>query len=178
MQFRSRYILKLCLVVALIAAGCRPESERRLGHSTRRELELGRAAADQWQRAAQQTAIGETDAIAAGYLERLRLGLGSPFRLVDYAYSDPRLADSVRTRLAFALLYRVLAGAAYDIDAAALERAGTRASPARGERHLELIQRAIEGASDPRVAEAAVRLAYTMGAAEGLVSNEGIMLAA
>src|SRR5262245_26127807 len=178
MQFRSRYILKLCLVVALIAAGCRPESERRLGQSTRRELELGRAAGDQWQRAAQQTAIGETDAIAAGYLERLRLGLGSPFRLVDYALSDPRLADSVRTRLAFALLDRALAGTAYEIDPAALDRAGGRSVAGSGEKHLELIDRTIAGTSEPRVAEAAVRMAYTMAAAEGLVSGEGIMLAA
>src|SRR5690348_9107204 len=45
--------------------------------------------------------------IALGYLERLRLGLGSPFRLVDYALIDPRLDDSTRVRVAWALLARL-----------------------------------------------------------------------
>jgi hypothetical protein len=180
MQFRSRNILTLFLAVALVAAGCRSETERRLGQSTRRELELGRAAAGEWQRAVQRPEISQTNAIAAGYLERLRLGLGSPFRLVDYAYADPRLSDSVRTRLAFALLDRTLSGAAYDVDAAALDRASRnpRTSSGTGSRHLELIDNAIEDAKDPLVAESAIRLAYTMAAAEGLVSHEAIMLAA
>src|SRR5262249_36297482 len=37
--------------------------------------------------------------VELGYLERLRLGLGSPFRLTDFALSDARLSDSTRERL-------------------------------------------------------------------------------
>src|SRR5256885_7012387 len=33
---------------------------------------------------------GDELTISLGYLERLRLGLGSPFRLVDEALNDPR----------------------------------------------------------------------------------------
>ena len=180
MQFRRRNkpVLLLCLAAAL--AGCRSDSERRLGASTRRELELGRAAAEQWLQAAAGSEITQPEAVAVGYLERLRLGLGSPFRLVDLALSDPRLPDSVRTRLASALLDRVLAGNTYHIDARVLDRAGTlgvRSWPGLGARHLALIERTVNEAKDPRAAEAAIRMGYSMAAAEGLVSNEAPLLA-
>jgi hypothetical protein len=38
----------------------------------------------------------ETRAIALAYFERTRLGLGSPFRLIDQAMHDPRLPDRWR----------------------------------------------------------------------------------
>src|SRR5687768_373250 len=43
------------------------------------------------------------DAVALGYLERLRLGLGSPFRLAEYALRDPRLDSIARRRVAAAV---------------------------------------------------------------------------
>ncbi len=183
MQFRSRNttVLALCLAAALGLAGCRSESERRLGQSTRRELELGREAAERWLQSAGHIGITETDAIALGYLERLRLGLGSPFRLADYALADPRLPDSVRVRLGFALLGRTLDGKTFEIDPIVLDRVGTlgaRSAPGLGARHLALIARAINDAEDPRVAEAAIRIAYTVATAEGLVSAEATTLAA
>src|SRR5919109_1471906 len=68
-------------------------------------------------RAARNLARGDSGTtIALGYLERLRLGLGSPFRLADYALSDPRLDDSTRTRVAWAILARLRRGDAYVID--------------------------------------------------------------
>src|SRR5690242_8406552 len=53
------------------------------------------------ERDAQPHIRGSATSVALGYLERLRLGLGSPFRLVDFALDDPRLDDSTRTRLAW-----------------------------------------------------------------------------
>src|SRR2546423_15696368 len=52
-------------------------------------------------------------ALQLGYLERLRLRLGNPFRLADFALADPRLNDSTRSRLACAILARLRRGDAY-----------------------------------------------------------------
>jgi hypothetical protein len=64
-----------------------------------REMRSGAEFARQLDQALSTTAaesISVADAVAGGYLERLRLGLGSPFRLIDYALADPLLTDSVR----------------------------------------------------------------------------------
>src|SRR5688572_26998410 len=47
-------------------------------------------------------------AIAWGYSERLRLGLESPFRLVEAAARDPRLLSHERRTVSRGLLARVL----------------------------------------------------------------------
>lgn len=113
--------------------------------------------------------LSDEATVALGYLERLRLGLGSPFRLMDQALQDPRLDDSTRTRTAWALLSRVLDGHAYQVNPAALDRMGLVGVGSRdgvGSRHLELIESAITEARDPRSGELAVRLAYALAAAE------------
>src|SRR3954470_15488558 len=56
---------------------------------------------------------GDQLAISLGYLERLRLGLGSPFRLVHQALGDPRLDSAASSRTAWALLGRLRRGDAY-----------------------------------------------------------------
>src|SRR5687767_12498382 len=43
--------------------------------------------------AAPAESISIADAVAQNYLERLRLGLSSPFRLVDFALADRMLSD-------------------------------------------------------------------------------------
>src|SRR3712207_954982 len=65
-----------------------------------------------------QRAVRFADAIALGYLERARLGLGSPFRLAEYALRDPRLDSTTRRDVAWAIVGRTLAGAGYAIDPA------------------------------------------------------------
>src|SRR5687768_9056758 len=104
MRFRSwnTRLLTIGLAAVLCASGCQPETERRLPQSTRRELELGRASAQAWQDSARSVEVSEASSIAVGYLERLRLGLGSPFRLIDYALADPRLDELTRHRLGYA----------------------------------------------------------------------------
>src|SRR5215216_5212222 len=59
---------------------------------------------------------GDELAIALGYLERLRLGVGSPFSLVDAAQRDPRLSGAMGSRVAWALLERLRRGDAYVVD--------------------------------------------------------------
>ena len=58
-------------------------------------------------RAARTTHVSFASAIALGYFARLQLGLGSPFRLVDLARTDPRLPIAWRSRVALALLARL-----------------------------------------------------------------------
>lgn len=112
--------------------------------------------------------------IALGYLERLRLGLGSPFRLADFALSDPRLDDTTRSRVAWALLARLRRGDAYVIDSSLASAFG---SQGRGVEQLALIQHTIEKAADPRVAELSVRLAFALAASEQTIAEQGDLVA-
>jgi len=123
------------------------------------------------------------DALAVGitYLERARLGLGSPFRLVDLAIHDPRLDASTRQRVGWALLGRLRRGEAYVVDPAVLDGIGPWSSDGRGTggpAHVELIERAVRSASDPRAGELAVRLAYMIAAGSGSVASSSVSVAA
>ncbi|MEO5509801.1 MAG: hypothetical protein ABIV28_07715, partial [Longimicrobiales bacterium] len=160
-------ILALMLAGAVTLSACQGNPERPDGPATRAGLERGRDAAANWM--AQDSATASS-AIALGYLERLRLGMGSPFRLIDFALRDPRLSDSTRTTLAWSLLERTLNGDSYEIDGAALDRGGAATIsswPGLGRKHLELITDAIDDAHDPRSGELAVRLGYALAATEG-----------
>lgn len=124
--------------------------------------------------------IGAADAIALGYLERLRLGLGSPFRLADFALHDPRLGDSTRRRVARAIVARTLAGDAYETDAATLDHVGSATHavlPGSGRRHRALVDSAVAGPEHPRGGELAVRLAYALAVAEGSAGRFATVLA-
>ncbi|MGH7616902.1 MAG: hypothetical protein ACREPM_06710 [Gemmatimonadaceae bacterium] len=118
-------------------------------------------------------AKGDRLTVELGYLERERLGLGSPFRLADEAVHDPRLDSASRSRTALALVGRLRRGDAYVMNAAALDGAGPWSADghgATGAAHLALIDRAVRGASDPRAGELTVRLAYTLAAASGAIA--------
>jgi hypothetical protein len=122
------------------------------------------------------------DALALGitYLERERLGLGSPFRLVDQAVHDPRLEAAMRQRVGWALLGRLRRGDAYVVDPAVLDGIGPWSSDgpgATGLAHVELIERAVRSASDPRAGELAVRLAYMIAAGSGSIASSSVSVA-
>lgn len=162
----ARTVRTWVLVAATAAAACVPIDDSGIARDVERELERGRSYA-----AALTVQSGDVptpqEAIAIGYLERLRLGLGSPFRLIEHSLQDPRLERDSRELLAWALLDRTLEGDSYRIDPRAmaerdLELAG---------RHLALIEGAIRGSADPDGGVLAVRLAYTMAAAESSVSQ-------
>src|SRR5262249_54755249 len=106
---------------------------------------------------------GDLLTVELGYLERMRVGLGSPFRLADEALHDPRLDSASRSRTARAILGRLSRGDAYVVDGSVLEGSGPWTADGRGATggaHLALIGRTIRAASDPRAGELAVRLAY------------------
>jgi len=126
--------------------------------------------------AASAESISVADAVAQNYLERLRLGLGSPFRLIDYALADRMLPDTTKRLLAYALLQRTLDGDAYHVPTAALMNAGNVLAelPAQlAGRHVALIDSVVANATDPRGGELTVREAYRIAAAGGSVGRRG-----
>jgi hypothetical protein len=125
--------------------------------------------------------VAPSTAIALGYLERQRLGLGSPFRLIDYALRDPRLGDSTRQAVAWALLARTMDGDGSSVEPAALDSLDAPAplgTPVPGSAHLALVEKAVRDAHDPRAGELAVRLAYAFAAAEHRVRGSAPLTAA
>lgn len=177
---RIHRLVPAILALTLLMQGCSPSEERRLTTDVRRELSHGRDAAQAWRRADAANA-GDSVVIAVGYLERLRLGLGGPFRLIETAMTDPRLSDTMRERVAWSLLAGVLDGHTYDVDATTLDRAGAAHLPVVigiGDDHLEYIRQAFEAVDDVRGAELAVRLGYTIAASERSVSSEAPSIAA
>ncbi|MFN8581239.1 MAG: hypothetical protein U0163_09725 [Gemmatimonadaceae bacterium] len=117
--------------------------------------------------------IQTKDAIAALYLERLRLGLGSPFRLIDQAGRDPLLPMQLRSVVAHALLARTAIGEAYRIEPSAITMVASsgEGSLRQAKAHLALIDSVVRSHEDPRIGELTVRLAYRLAFAAGYVSR-------
>jgi len=124
--------------------------------------------------------LSAVDAVAATYLERLELGLGSPFRLIEYALEDRMLSDSVRRLVAYAMLDRTRRGDTYHAPSLVLSLVGTQGplSAELAKEHVTLVERTVENASDPRGGELAVREAYRLAAAAGSVGPRGPWLGA
>jgi hypothetical protein len=118
--------------------------------------------------------LTDPEVIALGYLERARIGLGSPFRLIDFALSDPSLPADVRERLAYAILSQVLSGRIYQVEPAVLDLvhlAGPRGSIRAGQQQMQLIEREIASAPTASSGERAVRLGYRLAEAERSVTG-------
>ncbi len=116
--------------------------------------------------------LADHEVIALGYAERARLGLGSPFRLVDYALRDRDLPDEVRTLVAYGILARTLDGATYAVDPRVLEIArlgGVPPGTPTGARQLNLMEAAISAAPSPAAGERTIRLAYLLAASDRTV---------
>ena len=161
---RWKTVLLSSLLGTTVLAGCE-RAPRTYAEPVRRELALGAAAARAWPDSTSTSAT-----VGLGYLERLRLGLGSPFRLIDYALQDPRLDAAARNHVAWALLARTISGASYEIDPLAFADASSFGS-ADGARHVQLLEHTLDKTEDPRTAELAIRLAYTIAEAEALVKQ-------
>jgi hypothetical protein len=177
-----RTLLAVGCLLALAVSGC---TQRGAERATEAEAELQRGGAYvDWilaRQAVKPERLSAQEVVVLGYVERLRLGLGSPFRLADQALNDPRLDDTVRHRAAAALLHQAGEGWSYRLDHRALALiGGDSAGRAEGTaaRHLELISDGVSAAAHPRVGELAVRAGYTLAAAEGLVAAHAPTLAA
>jgi hypothetical protein len=168
---RHLFTLVLVLATAPVFAGCGRPEHAGLPPDVRRELQAGRSALNGWIAESRSGVVpSDEHVIALGYTERLRLGLGSPFRLLESVLRDPRLSDETRHQLGWALLSRMLTGDSYEVDAAALDRVGLghiTSWPGLGAHHLRIIENAVAESRDPRGGELAVRLAYKLAAMEG-----------
>jgi hypothetical protein len=174
--------VRLLLLIALVlgAAASAPRPGRRA--SSTAEFRLATATYDvlgERQRIDAASLTNE-DVLHLAYLQRLHLGLGGAFRLIDYALQDPRLSVAGRHTVGSRLLSAVLEGDAYHIEPAALLRivpASTR-TPAAAAMHADLIDATVRNAADPRAGELAVRIAYAIAAAEKTVDAAAPALAA
>src|SRR3954468_17406460 len=113
---------------------------------------------------------GESDdarALSLSYLERARLGLGSPYRLIEQAVRDPRLPDSLGQDVAWTIVDRLFDGSVYEIDARALDLVS---QPGAAAGHLAILNDVIAESDNPRVAEASIRVAYALAASSGATS--------
>ena len=83
---------------------------------------LARGSAFAAQLAARRPAeLSESELVALGYLERARIGLGSPFRLVEFALNDPLLPAEIRPRVAYAIFALVAQSRVYEVEPAVLD---------------------------------------------------------
>ncbi len=102
-------------LVALTVAGIRLTDRADSRRAVRESLADGTRFDDSLTaavRAAPDARVAFPAAISLGYLARVEVGLGSPFRLVDLARTDPRLPAAWRPRVAHAILARVARGGA------------------------------------------------------------------
>lgn len=176
-----RHLILTALACAAAFSGCGRPEHAGLAPDVRRELEQGRSTFAGWVEDARTgTVLPDEAVIGLGYAERLRLGLGSPFRLVETALRDPRLPAEMRREVAWGLLALMLSGEAYEIDPIALDRAGIAGIPSwpgLGRHHLNLIESAVTESRDPRAGEQAVRLAYQLAAMEGSLPAQSPLFA-
>ena len=115
-------------------------------------------------------------AIALGYLARAQIGLGSPFRLVDLARTDPRLPEAWRPRVANAILARLLNDRrSMRAQPDALDIALTTGNGA-GPALLQLVDSVMALEGDSPLALDAIRIASAQASARGLIRPGAVPL--
>lgn len=166
MRFRLSFLAVTLLLLSFAGCTAGPGTGRVDAGGA---LERGEERASELIRLGRESAyVTGPDALELLYVERLRLGLGSPFRLIDQVLIDERLEPARRRRLAEALLALTWSGRGYMVDASGVIGPRGRAEPYAAAAHTRLVTAAVAEAADPRVGEEAVRLAYMLAQAEGL----------
>ena len=160
------------LVVRAPAPRLRPDVAREFSSGVRWADSLERAIGRQSAREMSPAAV-----MSALYLERLRLGVGSPFRLIDYALRDPLIPEGSRRLLAQAILARAGSGATYASPPEALDLMARSPVEGSGLAHRQFMESVLDASTSPRAAELALRLAYTVGTASGSVSHRASAVA-
>ncbi|MBK8247791.1 MAG: hypothetical protein IPK85_10395 [Gemmatimonadetes bacterium] len=150
------------------------QSLRARGAPHGHEVTVGLQYADSLERDAPTSEFSEADALAALYLERARLGMGSPFRLAEFALNDQALSEGRRRLVAGAILGRIAEGRVYTSPEEALDLlSATR----NGLAHRALIEGTLDSATDIRAAELALRMAYQVAAASGATAPRAAAVA-
>lgn len=165
----GRRALAFCLL--LVAVACQTVSPPAFSSDIDELLARGDAYA-QALAARPPGELSDADVLALGYLERARLGLGSPFRLIAYVRRDERLPPALRDDLAYAVLHHTLAGRGYQVDASVLDLLRFRGAAVNpGEYHLSLIERLVTEALTAQSGERAVRLGYLLASEERTIEG-------
>lgn len=118
----------------------------------------------------------DAEALAALYLERTRLGVGSPFRLIDQALHDPMVDRARGRQIGYAILGLTAEGMAYSTPSDALDMVSS-VGRGLGLAHRNLMEATLDSAVDVRAAESALRLAYQVSAVSGSVSPRAASVA-
>jgi hypothetical protein len=157
-----------------LLAGCARQQDAG-APDVRREMAAAREAAGRWVASQQDGLPGDSVIIALGYLERHRMGLGSPFRLIETVLRDARLEETMRRSLASALLERTQARSGAQVDPLSLELLGLSRLGflhGRGREYVSLIEEAVRDARSAEAGALGVRLAFLLLSAEGRISRE------
>jgi len=165
------------VLAACVLAGCGRVDPMQTRVDAPEELRRGEELAEEWIAAARAgEPLPDSRVLAVGYLERGRLGLGSPFRLAEFALADPRVSAEDRAPTAAALILMAASRQLYVVDSRVMDGAHPLAAPAAavGAEHVGLIGRTVREAEDPRAGELAVRIAYSLAGAEGLVRRSSV----
>ena len=165
--------LALCAGAAALGVGVlRQLRDRAVPHG--HEVTAGLQYADSLERHAATSEFSEADALASLYLERARLGMGSPFRLAEFALNDQALSEGRRRLVAGAILGRVAEGRVYTSPEEALDLLSVSRN---GLAHRALIEGTLDSATDVRAGELALRMAYQVTAASGATAPRAAAVA-
>jgi len=158
--------------VAVLSFACQPARPNAATEAVEISLPAARAYVERL--AAKPAAeLSDSEVVVLGYLERARIGLGSPFRLIEFALRDPFLDLEQRQAVAFALLARAREGRTYEIDPRVLDLVrlnGVDPRVSTGAHQLALIERIIGIAPSAASGERMVRLGFELARAENTVT--------
>jgi hypothetical protein len=118
--------------------------------------------------------FSEADALAALYMERGRLGMGSPFRIAEFVLEDEALSPGRRRLVAGAILGRVAQGRVYSSPVDALD---LLSASRNGLAHRLFIESTLDSSADVRAAELALRMAYQVAASSGTTAPRAAAVA-
>jgi len=127
-------------------------------------------------RGAERAPVAFSAALALAYFARLELGLGSPFRLIDLARSDPRLPAAWRPRVGHALLSRIARDSAMMRPLASALDIAMPQSEAAGRALIRLVDSVMTLEGDSPLALDAIRIASAQASARGVLRSGAVPL--
>ena len=176
---RTKALAVVAGLVVLTVAGVRLTDRADSRRAVTAALRDGAFLDDSLTRAAAiapRAAISFPGAVALNYLARLELGLGSPFRLIDLARSDPRLPAAWRSRVAHALLARLrddrraMRPAPHAFDVAVWDDSGGAEALAK------LVDSVMTTDPESRLALESMRIAAAQASARGVIRPGAVPL--
>lgn len=166
-------------LVALTVAGIRLTDRADARRAVRQALADGTRFDDSLTtavRSAPGARVAFPSAIALGYFGRLQVGLGSPFRLVDLARTDPRLPAAWRPRVANAMLSRLVRDSRAMQPMTSSIDVAMRSDHATGRALLRMVDSVMTLDGDSPLALEAIRIAAAQASARGVIRPGAVPL--